>query len=65
MAESGAVLEKALTAVERELSREEYLEFLRLLTPKFGDTAKELRMIRNRISKIKLRTELKRRGILE
>lgn len=60
MAGEGAVMEKALTAVERELTREEYLEFLRLITPKLGDATRELQAVRRRLSEAKIRAGLKR-----
>ncbi len=60
MAGEGAVMEKALTAVERKLTREEYLEFLRLITPRLGDATRELRAVRKRLSEAKIRAALKR-----
>ncbi|MEM3086241.1 MAG: hypothetical protein QXT68_03765 [Halobacteria archaeon] len=63
MSGADAVLEKALSAVERELSREEYLEFLQLLAPKLGDATRELQAIRRRITDAEFRKALRRKGV--
>lgn len=38
-----AVMKKALSILKSELSREEYLTYLEAITPKVGDSTKELK----------------------
>jgi hypothetical protein len=40
---AGDVMKKALDILKGQLSREEYLTYLEVITPKVGNTTKELR----------------------
>jgi len=56
------VVRKVLNIAERELNLEEYARFLAVITPKVGDSVKELREFRDAETEEKFLTRMKRRG---
>ena len=62
MATEAEVVRKVLNIAERELNLEEYARFLAVITPKVGDSVKELREFRDAETEEKFLTRMKRRG---
>lgn len=62
-AEDIKVLEKIVTIAKKELDPVEYARFLALITPKVGDSTKQLRSLRDRESYIEIVERLKKRGV--
>jgi hypothetical protein len=62
MATEAEVVRKALNIAERELTLEEYARFLAAITPKVGDSVKELREYRDKATYEEILERLKRRG---
>jgi len=58
------VLEKIIGIAKRELDPVEYARFLALITPKMGDTVKELRELRDRETYKEIVERLKKRGVI-
>ena len=50
MATKAEVLEKILRIVKGELPYDEYVQFLEIITPKVGDSVKEIRELRNKLT---------------
>ena len=50
MATKAEVLEKVLGIVKGELPYDEYVQFLEIITPKVGDSVKEIRELRNKLT---------------
>ncbi|MEE8358720.1 MAG: hypothetical protein V3R82_04845 [Candidatus Hydrothermarchaeales archaeon] len=57
------IFEKAIDILKKELSPLEYVKFLEVVTPKVGDTAKEIRALRNTESEVDFLTRMKKKGI--
>ena len=57
------VVKKALSILGKELTGEEYARFLAAITPKIGDSVKELREFRDAETEEKFLTRMKRRGV--
>jgi hypothetical protein len=62
MATEAEVVRKVLNIAERELTLEEYARFLAAITPKVGDSVKELREYRDKATYEEILERLKRRG---
>ncbi len=62
-AEDVKVLGKIVDIAKRELNPVEYARFLALITPKGGDTVKELREIRDKETYVAIVERLKKRGV--
>ncbi len=62
-AEDIKVLEKIVGIAKRELNPVEYARFLALITPKKGDTVKQLRKLRDRETYEEIVARLKKRGV--
>ena len=62
MATEAEVVKKVLNIAERELSLEEYARFLAAITPKVGDSVKELREYRDKATYEEILERLRRRG---
>ena len=56
------ILEKVLDLVKKELNPVEYAKFLTLITPKIGDSVKEIRKFRDTISEEEFIELLKKKG---
>jgi len=56
------ILEKVLDLVKKELNPVEYAKFLTLITPKIGDSVKEIRKFRDTISEEEFMELLKKKG---
>ena len=62
MATEAEVIRKVLNIAERELNIEEYARFLATLTPKVGDSVKELREYRDKATYDEILERLRKRG---
>jgi len=62
MATEVEVVRKVLNIAERELNLEEYARFLAAITPKLGDSVKELRDFRDNATYEEILERLRRRG---
>jgi hypothetical protein len=62
MATEAEVVRKVLNIAERELTLEEYARFLAAITPKVGDSVKELREYRDKATYEEILERLRRRG---
>ncbi len=62
MATEAEIVRKVLNIAERELTLEEYARFLAVITPKVGDSVKELREYRDKATYEEILERLKRRG---
>lgn len=62
MTTEAEVVRKVLSIAERELTLEEYARFLAAITPKVGDSVKELREYRDKATYEEILERLKRRG---
>ena len=62
MATEAEVIQKVLRIAERELTLEEYARLLAVLTPKVGDSVRELREFRDKATADEILERLKRRG---
>jgi len=62
MATEAEVVRKVLNIAERELTLEEYARFLAVITPKVGDSVKELREYRDKATYEEILERLRRRG---
>ncbi len=62
MAVSAEVVKKVLKIAERELSLSEYVEFLSAISPRLGDSVKEIREFRGKATHEEVVKRLKRRG---
>ena len=62
MATEAEIVRKVLNIAERELTLEEYARFLAVITPKVGDSVKELREYRDKASYEEILERLRRRG---
>lgn len=62
-AEDVKVLEKIVDIAKKELNPVEYARFLALITPKKGDTVKQLRELRDKETYEEIVERLKKRGI--
>ncbi len=62
MATEVEVVRKVLNIAERELNIEEYARFLATLTPKVGDSVKELREYRDKATYEEILERLRRKG---
>jgi len=60
--EENGVVRKALDILGKELTVEEYARFLAAITPKIGDSVKELREFRDAETEAEFLTRMKRRG---
>ena len=56
------ILEKVLDLVKKELNPVEYAKFLTLITPKIGDSVKEILKFRDTISEEEFMELLKKKG---
>lgn len=56
------ILEKALKLIKKEFSPVDYVRFLSAISARRGDTAEELRGLRDKITEAELDRELKKRG---
>ena len=56
------ILEKVLDLAKKELNPVEYTKFLTLITPKIGDSVKEIRKFRETISEEEFMKLLKKKG---
>ncbi len=63
-AEDIKVLEKIVDIAKKELNPVEYARFLALITPKKGDTVKELRGLRDRETYEEIVGRLKKKGVI-
>jgi len=61
-AEDIKVMEKALGVTKKELSPVEYARFLAIITPKVGDSVKEIRKFRDTITEEEFLEMLRRKG---
>ncbi len=61
-AEDIKILEKIIDIAKRELNPVEYARFLALITPKRGDTVKELRELRDKETCEEIVERLKKKG---
>ncbi|MFX0069449.1 MAG: hypothetical protein ACFFA1_07820 [Promethearchaeota archaeon] len=61
-AEEIEILEKVLDLAKKELSPVEYARFLVIITPKIGDSVKEIRKFRDTISDEEFMEMLKKKG---
>ena len=50
MATKAEVLERVLRIAKDELSYDEYVQFLEIITPKVGDSVQEIRELRNKLT---------------
>ena len=50
MATKAEVLERVLRIAKDELSYDEYVQFLEIITPKVGDSVQEIRGLRNKLT---------------
>ena len=62
MATEAEVVRKVLNIAERELNIEEYARFLATLTPKVGDSVKELRVYRDNATYDEILERLRKKG---
>ncbi len=62
-AEDVKVLEKIVDIAKKELNPVEYARFLALITPKKGDTVKQLRELRDKETYGEIVERLKKRGV--
>ena len=62
MATEAEVVRTVLNIAERELTLEEYARFLATITPKVGDSVKELREYRDKATYEEILERLRRRG---
>lgn len=58
------LLEKIVNIAKKELNPVEYARFLALITPKKGDTVKQLRELRDRETYEEIVERLKKRGVV-
>jgi len=61
-AEEIKILEKVFDLAKRELNPVEYARFLAIVTPRVGDSVKELRRFRDTVSEEDFMKMLKRKG---
>ncbi len=61
-AEEIKILEKVLDVARKELNPVEYAKFLAIVTPKIGDSVKEIRRFRDTISDEEFMRLLKKKG---
>ena len=61
--EENGVVKKALDILGKELTVEEYTRFLAAITPKVGDSVKELRDYRDTETEEEFLARMKRRGV--
>lgn len=61
-AEDVRIMEKALNVAKKELSPMEYARFLAIITPKVGDSVRELRKFRDTITEEEFLELLRRKG---
>lgn len=57
------IFEKAIDILKKELPPLEYVKFLEFLTPKVGDTAREIRALRDAESESAFLKRMKKKGI--
>lgn len=57
------IFEKAIDILKKELSPLEYVKFLKIVIPKVGGTAKEIRALRNAESEADFLKRMKKKGI--
>jgi hypothetical protein len=62
MATAAEVVRTVLNIAERELNLEEYARFMAVITPKVGDSVKELRELRDAKTEEEFLAMVKRRG---
>jgi hypothetical protein len=56
------ILEKVLNLARKELNPVEYAKFIAFITPKIGDSVKEIRKFRDTISEEEFMSMLKKKG---
>jgi len=56
------IMEKALGVTKKELSPMEYARFLAIITPKVGDSVREIRKFRDTITEEEFLAMLRRKG---
>lgn len=56
------ILERALKLIKKEFSPVDYVRFLSAISARRGDTAEELRELRDKITEAELDKNLKKRG---
>jgi len=61
-AEDVKIMEKALKVTKKELSPMEYARFLAIITPKVGDSVREIRKFRDTITEEEFLVMLRRKG---
>ncbi|MFQ6137472.1 MAG: hypothetical protein ACE5PM_09890, partial [Candidatus Hydrothermarchaeales archaeon] len=61
-AEEIKILEKVFDLVKKELNPVEYAKFLAIITPKVGDSVKEIRKFRDTVSEEEFMEMLKKKG---
>lgn len=61
-AEDVKIMEKALEVTKKELSPMEYARFLAIITPKVGDSVREIRKFRDTITEEEFLAILRRKG---
>jgi hypothetical protein len=61
-AEEMKILEKVFDLAKRELDPVEYAKFLAIITPKIGDSVKEIRKFRDTVSEEEFLEMLKKKG---
>ena len=64
MATKAEVLGKVLKIVREELPYDEYVQFLELITPKAGDSTREIRELRDKLNDDDILKILKEKRIL-
>jgi hypothetical protein len=58
------VLEKVVNLARNELNPVEYARFLAMITPKSGDSVKQLRELRDKEKYVDIINRLKKRGVM-
>jgi ubiquinone biosynthesis protein Coq4 len=61
-AEEIKILEKVVDLAKKELNPVEYAKFLAIITPKVGDSVKEIRKFRDTVSEEEFMEMLKKKG---
>ncbi len=61
--ENNRIFEKAIVILKKELSPLEYVKFLEVITPKVGNAAKEIRVLRNAESESDFLNRMKKKGV--
>lgn len=61
-AEEIKILEKVFDLAKKELNPVEYAKFLAIVTPKIGDSVKEIRKFRDTVSEEEFMEMLKKKG---